>query len=602
MTVLMSCQSLSKSYGAKPLFENITVGISTEERLGLIGPNGAGKSTLLKVLAGEEPADDGQRSLKGSLRLVYLAQKDLLEDHKTIEQTLLDALAKDAVEDSEAYSRTQRIIGKTEFTDPQQLVSTLSGGWRKRLSIACAVVREPDLLLMDEPTNHLDLDGILWLESLLQNAPFAFLLVTHDRYFLENTTNRIIELSRRYPEGYLRIEGNYSEFLRQRESFLQGQAQKEAILSNKMRREIEWLRRGPKARTSKAQYRIDDAHRIMAEHAEVKARNAETQSVRIDFNATQRKTKKLLETHDVSKSLGGKPLFSQVSLRLSPGTRLGLLGRNGTGKSTFMRLLEGHLKPDSGFIERADQIQIVNFDQNREQLNLDVSLRKALSPEADRVVYRGDSIHIVSWAKRFLFRPEQLDLPVRELSGGEQARILIARLMLRPADILLLDEPTNDLDIPSLEVLEESLQDFPGALVLVTHDRFLLDRVATEVLGLDGRGNATVFADYHQWIESLPPKPTKSKSSDKTKTKAPQKNRPRKLSYKENKELEKMEENILEAESSVEHWQAQLQEPDVMQDSTKLQDACRELQVAQDRVEWLYQRWEELEAIQQGRL
>lgn len=600
MTLLLSCQSINKSFGAQPLFSNLSLGFFAGERLGMIGPNGSGKSTLLKILAGEEQSDDGEISIRKDLKLTYLPQEDSLQDDKTIEENLLLKIEQEDIEDIERYTRLQKVIARADFASPDQKAGELSGGWRKRLAIACAMIQEPDLLLMDEPTNHLDLEGILWLEETLKSSNFAFVVISHDRYFLENCTNRILEINRQYPGGFYKTKGNYSDFLIDREAFLQGQAQQEAVLSNKLRRETEWLRRGPKARTSKARFRIDDAQRLKEELNEVRQRNNSKGSVGIDFNATERKTKRLLETKAVGKSIAGKLLFDNVNFVLSPGSRIGLMGRNGTGKSTLMNLLAGKIESDSGSIRRADDLKIVMFDQKREQINLQEPLRRALAPEGDSVVYQGRSTHVVSWAKRFLFRPDQLDTPVEKLSGGEQARILIARLMLQPADILLLDEPTNDLDIPSLEVLEESLQEFSGAIVLVTHDRFLLDKISNGVLGLDGQGSAELFADYSQWLERQKEKTVESKptKSSTTTGKKPRKNK--KLSYKDQRELDQMEEKIQQEEAKLEEQQQKMESPEVINDPELLQKCCKELQTLQENVEALYARWEELETLQES--
>jgi len=420
-------------------------------------------------------------------------------------------------------------------------------------------------------------------------------LISHDRYFLENCTNRIVELGPQYPEGYIKIDGNYSEFLRRKQSFLEGQANHEAALANRMRRELEWLSRGPKARSTKAKYRKDDAQRLQEELQQVRQRNSQNKTVNIDFSGTERKTKKLLELKGIKKSLGNKILFEDVNLILSPGVRLGLLGRNGTGKSTLLHILQGNLEADSGQIKKAEAVKIVLFDQKREQLNLDHSLRKALSPAGDSVVYRGQSIHVNGWAKRFLFRPDQLETPIGKLSGGEQARILIARLMLQPADILLLDEPTNDLDIPSLEILEESLIDFPGSIVLVTHDRYLLDQVTNRILGLDGEGGVYNFVDYTQWLENqLPQKGAKKYKLKGTKIKSGQS---KKLSYKEQKELEEIEEQIQIAEDVLDLQQQKMEDPQVINNPSLLQRNCKELEEKLLAVEMLYKRWSELEEL-----
>jgi ATP-binding cassette subfamily F protein uup len=348
-------------------------------------------------------------------------------------------------------------LREMQFADLQQQVSALSGGWRKRLAITCALIQQPDLLLMDEPTNHLDLEGILWLEGLLKAARFAFVLVSHDRYFLENTTNRTVELNKRYPDGYLKVDGSYSEFLQQRAAVFDQQDREQQVLANKARRELEWLRRGAKARTTKAQARIDYAEGLQGEAAESRRRNLEIASAQIEFDATRRKTRKLVEAKHVTVERGGRALITGLDLLLTPGTCLGLLGRNGSGKSSLMGLLKGEIKPAAGDIAWADDLKVVSFDQQRAQLDQTLTLKHTLAPMGESVVFQGRPMHVTAWAKRFLFPIEKLGLPVSRLSGGEQARVLIAQLMLKPADILLLDEPTNDLDIPTLEVLEDSL-------------------------------------------------------------------------------------------------------------------------------------------------
>jgi ATP-binding cassette subfamily F protein uup len=593
---LLSVTGAGKSFGAAPLFSNISIHISEGERLGLIGPNGSGKSTLLKIMAGMLEPDTGTRTVRKQTRIAYVPQEPEFAAGMTAGQVLEEAIGR-GMDEAERAAAVSVTLGKAGFADGSAAVESLSGGWKRRLSITRELIRNPDVLLLDEPTNHLDLEGILWLERLLEGASFAAVVVSHDRYFLENAATEVAEINRAYPDGMFRAEGAYADFLEKREAFLEAQTEQQAALANRVRREVEWLRRGPKARTGKSRARIDAAHALMGELAEVSARNAKA-TTRIDFTASGRQTRKLIRADVISKQLGGRQLFRDLSFSLSPGMRLGLAGPNGSGKTTLLRVMKGEMQADAGTVERADGLRVVYFDQGREQLDPAAPLREGLGAHGDSVIYRDRPIHIAGWAKRFLFSPEQLDTPVGRFSGGERARIVIARLMLQPADVLLLDEPTNDLDIPTLEVLEESLTDFPGALVLVTHDRYMLDRVSTVVLGLNGEGGAEVFADYSQWEQARAVKPARAKedrpegyAARAAETAAPRK----KLAYLEAREWERMEERILEAEQSLEAARAAMQAPAVVSDPVALQQRYAEMQAAEAAVEKLYARWAELE-------
>jgi ATP-binding cassette subfamily F protein uup len=598
MSHLISCQAISKAFGAAPLFENVTLAIGEGERVGLIGPNGSGKSTLVQILAGLQQPDGGQVVYRKQLRLGYVPQEPAFYPELTAHDVVIAALADEHAEDYEKESRAEVVLGRVGFDNPAVHAGTLSGGWRKRLAIARELVREPDVLLLDEPTNHLDLDGILWLEKLVSGAPFATLIVSHDRYFLENIATDMAEINRIYPEGLFRVRGTYSEFLLKRDEFLHAQSREREALENVVRREVEWLRRGPKARTTKSKSRIDAAERMIEDLADMKTR-AVDRAADIDFTASGRKTKRLLAAEGLSKTLGGKTLFRDLDVVLRPGTRLGLVGPNGSGKTTLLRTFAGEVPAGAGTIERADFLRIVYFDQHREQLDPAVPLRRALAPDGDSVLYRDRPVHVAGWAKRFLFRSDQLDVAVGRLSGGERARAVIARLMLQPADLLLMDEPTNDLDIPTLEVLEESLLDFPGSLVLVTHDRFMLDRVSTTVLGLDGEGGWGLFADYSQWEQARSDR-TKSAAAKLATTEqkpvAPVPPSRKKLSYMEAREYDTIEDKIHEAESVLATRQRALHDPDVTRDPQRLQEAYSAMEAAQAEVDRLYARWAELEA------
>ncbi len=608
MLPFLTCKDITKSFGAQTLFSNIALNLHEGDRAGLIGPNGSGKSTLLKIFSDITEPDSGEIFLKKHAVLSYVAQDDTFLEDKNCVDNLYDTVDHLDIDQAEKFNRVYATLSRAKFEDHEVAVNQLSGGWRKRLAICRGLVVYPDILIMDEPTNHLDIEGILWLEDLLlaniPESPSVLLMVSHDRRFLENTVNRVIEISSAYPEGSFQTKGTYSQFLEGKTEFLLQQQNFEERLTNKLRRETEWLQRGPKARTTKAKYRIDEAGRLKDTLSDVRQRNRSTGTVGIEFDATKRKTKKLLTGENLSKQFSDQPLFSNLDLILSPGSRLGLLGRNGTGKSTLMKILadagndEG-FKPDKGSVTTAENVRIISFDQRREQLDQSLTLRNALSPDGDSVMYQGRSIHVVSWAKRFLFRPDQLDTPINRLSGGEQARILIAGLMRQPADILLLDEPTNDLDIPSLDVLEESLQSFPGALVLVTHDRFLLDQVCDKIIGFDGTGNCTYFADYQQWLDSLPEK--KKEVAKKTISAAPKKNtKSGKLSYLAQREYDSIEEEISTREEKIEELGKLMASSEVVSNPQLLQEYWDEQEQLKQDVEKLYARWEELDEMKLG--
>ena len=591
MAVLLTVAALSKSFGSRVLFENLSLGLSEGDRTGLIGPNGSGKTTLLEILAGRESPGAGVRALRKETRLAYVPQDSLFGPEETVGSVLTAALAPLPLEEREKTARQEMILGRAGFADPATPAAALSGGWRKRLAIAAALAVLPDVLLLDEPTNHLDLEGILWLEDSIRTAN-ACLVVTHDRYFLENVATQMVELNPVYPQSAFEVKGNYSEFLERREEYLEAQAKQQESLATKVRREVEWLRRGPKARAGKSRARIDAAGRLIQELSAVTARSR-TAKAKIDFTASDRKTKRLIEAEGIAKTLGGRRLFQNLNLTLSPGVRIGLVGANGSGKTTLLKVLQGEMPPDEGTIRLADRLQTVSFEQDRgARLDLEVSLRRTLCPEGDSVIYRGRPIHVAGWAKRFLFRDEQLEMPMSRFSGGERARVMIARLMLAPADVLLLDEPTNDLDIPTLEVLEESLLEFSGAVVLVSHDRYLLDRVSNIVIGLDG-AEGGIFADYSQWEASRGEQAPPRQVAKEVRLPEPDEGPKRKLAYLEQREWDGMEAKIMEAERNLAAIHRELQE--AASDGGRLTEVYERLQQAQRLVESLYARWAELE-------
>jgi ABC transport system ATP-binding/permease protein len=580
MALLLSCSGLTKQFGATILFRDVSFTVEEGERLGLIGPNGAGKSTLLKILSGLDDADKGDVALRKGVKIASVVQDPVFDDGVTVASLL----------------PTSNIwYGRAGFENPNAVVNTLSGGWRKRLAIAIGAAAEPDLLFLDEPTNHLDLEGIIWLEKALKAAPFASVVISHDRYFLENVATHVAELNSVYPNGTFRVEGNYSKFLERREQYFEAERRRKEGLEVVVRRELEWLSRGAKARTRKSKARIGTANEKIAELKDMDERSR-VSSVSVDFSASGRQTKRLIEAEKISKSLGGKKLFSDIDLALVPGMKLGIAGANGSGKSTMLRLLQGLIPPDSGEVRRAENLKLVYFDQQREQLDPTWTLRRALAPDGDSVIFQDRVIHVNAWAKMFLFETEQLQQTLGRLSGGERARVLIARLMLQPADVLMLDEPTNDLDIPTLGVLEDSLLEFNGALILVTHDRYLLDRVSTHILGLNGAGNAVLYADYSQYEEDLANQKREAKAAaPKVEPVKAELSAKKKLSYMEQREYDGIEAAIHAAEEVRAAKEAESQSPDVVSDHKRIEAVYAELSAAEKEVERLYMRWSELE-------
>ena len=602
MPPIINAQEISKAFGAKPLFQNVSFTISEGDRIGLIGPNGSGKSTLLRILAGLMEADSGNVAARKRTRLCYVEQDSRFPADTTVRSVIESALDRCGVSGTERGARFAENLGRAGFDDLDAPTAELSGGWLKRLAIVEALVQHPDILLLDEPTNHLDLLGIEWLEELLESSSFASVIVSHDRYFLENVTTDTVELNRTYPNGSLRVHGSYSQFLEKKEQFLHSQSLRQEALENLVHREIEWLRRGAKARTRKSKARIDKAGELMGELADLNSRT-QSATAQIDFSATDRKTKRLIELENVSCTLGGLTLFENLNFIVIAGMRVGLVGPNGSGKTTLLRLLQGELSPTNGEIRRADRLRIVYFDQRR-TLDPDVTLRRALAPDGDSVIFRDRVIHVAGWAARFLFTGDQLGQPVGRLSGGERVRVLVAQLMLQPADILLLDEPTNDLDIPTLEILEENLIDFPGSLVLVTHDRYMLDRIATVVLGLNGQGGAERFADYPQWeawqkqARQSSGMSAASRGESQIQSPSAASNSPtkKKLSYMEAREYAGIEQRIGDAEQLVQSHRAELEDPANATDAARLVSAQSALETAQHELDALYKRWAELEA------
>lgn len=592
MAIILSVQQLEKSFGAQQLFRNISFGIEDGDRIGLIGPNGAGKSTLLKILAGLASADDGEVVRRRGLRIGYLAQAPELAPDKTIYEILSDDID-DPTRLGSVYEWMARLS-----LEGETLIRQLSGGWKKRVALARELITEPDLLLLDEPTNHLDVESILWLEDLLRDSSFATLTVTHDRLFLERVATRILDLDRRNPDGLLAVNGPYTAYVEAKDVLMHMQEKREDVVRNTLRRETEWLRRGAKARQTKQQARIERAGQLSEEADDLYLRN-QKRKARIDFESAERNPQKLIEATGIVKSYGDKKLFGPVDILVSPKTRLGLLGPNGAGKSTIIRILLGEESPDQGSVQRAERLQVAYFAQHRDELKPQTTVLRTICPEGDYVNYRGQYVFARSYLDRFLFRREQVDMPVEKLSGGEKSRLRIAQLMLEKANILVLDEPTNDLDLDTLHVLEESIGDFDGAVILVSHDRYFLDQVATEILAFTessaSESHLLRFAGYAQWESWLaegakaPLEKSKAQAVEKSANK-------RRLSFNEKRELEGMETTILKEEERLRALQEASGSPENVANAKKLAELFTEIGELEARIEKLYARWSELEA------
>ncbi len=625
--MLLGASGLSKSHGLRELFRGVSISVADGDRVGFIGPNGAGKSTLLRMLAGVEEPDDGViRTQRGAV-VVYVPQRDEFPEGATPRSVAATAALSAASvhgDSHEAEVLGGMILGKLGFPESRMddSASLLSGGWKKRLSIArglCEAGGRPDLLLLDEPTNHLDVEGIRWLEQFLTRSSNdigagACVFITHDRTFLDRVATRVAELSRAYAQGIFTVDGSYGEFLRRRADYLESQARAESALANEVRIDDAWLGRGAQARRTKAKGRIEDSAERRDALADISERNAaaSARGARVDFTASGRRTRKLVHAEGLSKGFPderGLPrtLFRGLELELTPGSRVGLMGPNGSGKTTLLRTLCGDLAPDAGTIRFADpKPRIVVLRQQREDVPESTLLRDAICPHGDVVDFQGMPMHITAWSRRFLFKDAQLLQAVGTLSGGERARAHIARMMLEPADILVLDEPTNDLDIPTLEVLEESVESFPGAVLLVTHDRTMLARLASSIVVIGAPdGSVSVVASLDQALVALERAERATQERDRAigraeraamvETPPPQASLRKRLGFKEQREYDGIEAAVHAAEEAARCAETLLHDPVIVADHVKMARACQALDVAQAKVATLYARWQELE-------
>jgi ATP-binding cassette subfamily F protein uup len=633
----ITLDNASLAYGHHALLDHAAFQLDAGERVGLIGRNGAGKSSLLKVIAGTSKLDDGTVWRDPGARIVYVPQEPELDATHTVfeavaeglgklQQTLvdyhqvthdmgqidadIDALMEhmqtlqhdlDAQNGWAAQSRVEAVLSRLNL-DADALVSTLSGGWRKRVALGRALVAEPEVLLLDEPTNHLDLSAIEWLEDLLLGFNGSVLFITHDRRFLDKLATRITELDR----GKLTdFTGNFTQYQAKKEELLAVEETHSAKFDKFLAQEEVWIRQGIKARRTRNEGRV---RRLEALRLERAARRERQGNVKLNVDAGERSGKLIAELENVSKAYGDKVLIKNFSTRILRGDKIGLLGPNGIGKTTLLKLILGEIEADSGHIERGSKQSVAYFDQMREQLDEEATLADTISPGSDFVEIGNERKHVISYLEDFLFPPQRSRSPVKSLSGGERNRLLLARLFARPANILVLDEPTNDLDIDTLELLENLLQDFNGTLFLVSHDRAFLENTVTQVIAFEGNGQLTEFGGgYDDWQRFTQKRVEDKKASDSVQTaKVSQavtpasspSNKPAttKLSFKEQKELESLPLEIEQLETEQAKIGEELVKPETYTNADLIKTLQARLSDIEASIETKLSRWTALES------
>jgi ATP-binding cassette subfamily F protein uup len=604
--VFVHAQKISLAFGHLPLLEDAELRIAAGERAALIGRNGTGKSTLLKVLSGELPPDRGVVWREPGLRIARLDQEVLGQfDDRTVYQEIARGLGPLVDLESEDGWRDEQKIRQaiSRLSLPaDRRVSELSGGWRRRTLLAKALVSHPDLLLLDEPTNHLDIDAIRWLEEFIHDFPGAVLFVTHDRAFLSNLATRIVELDRGRLTSW---PGSYETYLAKKAASLETETRDLERLEKKLAQEETWLRQGVKARRTRNEGRVRDLMKLRAERA---ARREQIGDVRMTIDASIASGKLVFDAEHVVKRFGDRTVIADYSQRIQRGDRVGLIGPNGSGKSTLLRLLVGGLEPDAGSIRRGTRLEVAYFDQQREQLDPEQTVLDTVNGGNTTVIINGQPRHVLGYLADFLFPKERAQSPVKALSGGERNRLLLARLFAKPANVLVLDEPTNDLDIETLELLEELVSDFEGTVLLVSHDRVFVDRVVTSTLAFEGDGRVVEYVggyeDYLRQAEAGRPRPevdTADKRDAAGKGLRPARARPRKLSFNEQREFDALPGRI----AALEEEQLRLKGEAASADFYKsprdhIHVVLARIEGVQTEVDAALERWLELETIAQA--
>jgi len=599
---LVSLDRVSIAFGHLPLLAGASLQIERRERVCVIGRNGSGKSTLLRMIGGELVPEAGSVWHQPGLRIGSLAQDVPLDDPRSVFTVVSEGLGHlTEMDDWHKEQLVRRTLSRLGLPSGAS-VHTLSGGWRRRVLLARALVSQPDLLLLDEPTNHLDIETMTWLESLLVDYPGAVVFVTHDRVFLQHVATRIIELDRGVLTSW---PGDYTTFLDRKEEWLANEAARHEKFDKRLAEEEAWLRQGIKARRTRNEGRV---RALMDMRAERASRRARVGNVRLQVEMADRSGQMVFEADGVTKGFGGDPVVRDVSFRVTRGDRIGLIGPNGSGKTTLLRLLMGELEPDSGEVRRGAGVQIAHYDQQREQLDPDRTVFDTIADGADTVVVNGQPQHVHGYLKQFLFPPERALSPVRALSGGERNRLLLARLFTRPANVLVLDEPTNDLDIETLELLEALLVDWPGTLLLVSHDRAFIDNVVTSTLAFEGDGRVEEYVGgYDDWVRQRPePAPPASRPSDpapaSSRTSASanrhtQEPAAKKLTYREREELEQLPSKIHALEEEQRALTTRIAAPDFYKEpADAIARALERVDAIHDELLEALARWDELES------
>lgn len=628
---LIQFDQVSLSFGARAILDKVDLQIEPGERIGLVGSNGAGKSTLLSVVAQRQDIDSGVYRRDPVARIAELPQSLPAADERSVRSVVAEGLADLqtlrsrydellAAGDEAAMAQLEKLQHELEARDAWQLeqriervmteldlpadklMSELSGGWRRRAALGAALVQQPDLLLLDEPTNHLDIETIEWLEQVLLSFRGGLLFISHDRALVDRIATRIVELDRGQIASF---PGNYTQYLERKEKMLEDEARHNAEFDKKLAQEERWIRQGIKARRTRNEGRVRALKQLRVERTERRERQGKA---RFDVEEAVRSGKLVAELKNVNLEFAGQPIIKELSVRIQRGDRIGLIGPNGAGKSSLLRVILGEQAPDSGSVRSGSQLVVGYFDQLRGQLSPEKSIIDNVSGGRESIDINGRSRHIISYLQDFLFTPERARTPVKALSGGETNRVMLAKLFSQPSNLLILDEPTNDLDVETLELLEEILTEYQGTLLLVSHDRQFLDNIVTSTLVFEGEGKVSEYVGgYNDWVRQRPVKEAVAPAKAEAKYDAAKKpvDKPKKastkLSYKLQRELDALPDELEAAEGAVEAQQAVCAAPDFYQgDHETVAAELAKLAELEQRLESLMERWVELEAMQEG--